>query len=87
MKGGVWGAISARRIMGPCFFFHETTNSEHYVREGVSPILDQQNNDKSYRHIMQDNAMVHSAKDFIGASDVFGKPDISPRLASMITHF
>jgi hypothetical protein len=64
MKAGIWCAIRAWTIMGPCSF-HETTNSEHYAREVVSPIFGQQNDDdKSYRHIMQDNEIAHTPKNF-----------------------
>jgi hypothetical protein len=54
----------------------------------VSHILDQQNDDRSYRHFMQDNAMVHSAKNCIDALDVFCEPNISTKTVdSMITQF
>jgi hypothetical protein len=40
LKAGVWCAISERIIIGPAFF-HETINSERYVRLILSLFFDQ----------------------------------------------
>jgi hypothetical protein len=78
LKVGVWCAISARRIIGPVFF-HETINSERYVRLILSPFFDQlTDEEKSYGHFMQDNATAHTANNSMVALDeVFGERVIS----------
>jgi thiamine phosphate synthase YjbQ (UPF0047 family) len=51
-------------------FFHETINSKHYVTLVLSPFFDQlTDEEKSYRHFMQDNATAHTANNTMVALD------------------
>jgi hypothetical protein len=56
LKTGVWCAVSARRITRP-MFFHETINSERYVRLILPSVFDQlADEEKSYANCIQDYA-------------------------------
>jgi hypothetical protein len=50
--------------------FHETVNSEHYVRLSLSSFFSQLTDEvKSYGHFMQDNATAHTANNSVVALD------------------
>jgi hypothetical protein len=73
LKVGVWRAIGARRTVEPVSF-HETVNSDRYVRLILSPLFGQLTDEKSYGHFMQDNATAHTANNSVVAlHEAFGE--------------
>jgi hypothetical protein len=81
IKVGVWCAISAQRIIIMTMFFHETINSELYMRFILSPFSQSTDWWKLYAHFMQNNATAHNANNFMVALDnVFGEQVISQGL-------
>jgi hypothetical protein len=59
--------------LSPCLF-HETVNSERYVRLILSPFFSQMTDEKLYGHFMKDNATARTVKNSVVALDgVFGE--------------
>jgi inhibitor of nuclear factor kappa-B kinase subunit alpha len=81
IKIGVWCAVSARRIIGP-IFYHETVNSDRYVRHILEPFFEQLTDDeRQYGYFQQDNATAHTARNSISAlQEVFDDRIISTGL-------
>jgi hypothetical protein len=69
LKVGVWCVISAEDNWA-CVF--STSSSKHFVTLILSPFFDQLTDEnKLYRHFMQDNAMAHTANSSVVALHEF----------------
>jgi hypothetical protein len=81
IKIGVWCAVSARWIIRP-MSYHETVNSDRYVRNILEPFFEQLTDDeRQYGYFQQDNATAHIARNSMSAlQEVFDDRIITTRL-------
>jgi hypothetical protein len=81
IKIGLWCAVRARQITGP-IFYHETVNSDRYVRNILVPFFEQLTDDeRQYGYFQHDNATAHAARNSMSAlQEMFEDKIISTRL-------